>query len=79
MRAGSGETEPAFPCKLGGRAATVGVSRLRVGTKADAKHLGFCVLGGRDPIQNQSGPKGARGCRREGWRLSSKEFWFAYF
>lgn len=31
------------------------------GTKADAKHLGFCAFGwAEDAVQNQSGPKGTR-------------------
>src|SRR5271156_1630628 len=46
-----------------------------IGTKADAKHLGFCAFGWAEmPVQNQNSPKGARGCEHEGWRFSSKEF-----
>lgn len=65
MRAGSGETEPAFPFDLvdGMTCGHRPVSRLRLGTKADAKHPGLLCVWARQMCRSkdQGGPKGARG------------------
>jgi hypothetical protein len=82
MRAGNGETESAFPENretLGHRPG----SRLRLGSKADAKQVvraSLCFVRAEKLVQNQNSPKGL--CARlekVGQGFCVKEFWFAYF
>jgi hypothetical protein len=69
MRAGSGETESAFPAEFKENARPPSRFSSEIGTKADAKQQlrGFCVLAwANTPVQNKVGPKGLPAAEDDG-------------